>query len=362
MDPANSTMPTPNPGANPVPGPAPTPEPVMPEQPTLGATPTLGAAAPEQPAPMAPGVAPNPISEPVNTVVTPGVNPIANNPAFQSSAAQGLAATDPIMQPEKAPEPDPIEEELKAPMKAAGPVPGSIGSAVSGTEVAGGAPVVPAENPFAAVSQTQTPSVAFNDPATQQPVGAPEANANATSVKKSNKALLISLIAVAGVIVVALIVILIMQLTSGGSGNQSSSSGGSNSSSVVIDDNGNEEEEEEEIDDEEIISGTLSCTRNMTNTELVGMNDAVSGTISVSGLFDQGEIVSLARVDSVVYEDENGDESEPVDMQVHEAKTADLTGDGYLTYYLPADTEAADLTVENVQEIYEGLDFTCEVL
>lgn len=42
-----------------------------------------------------------------------------------------IAATEPITEPDPIPEPDPIEEELKAPFKAAAPVPGSIGSAIS---------------------------------------------------------------------------------------------------------------------------------------------------------------------------------------------------------------------------------------
>ena len=42
-----------------------------------------------------------------------------------------IAATEPITEPDPIPEPDPIEEALKAPFKAADPVPGSIGSAVS---------------------------------------------------------------------------------------------------------------------------------------------------------------------------------------------------------------------------------------
>ena len=71
---------------------------------------------------------------------------------FASANSPLLSATDPITMPAPPKAPDPIEEELKAPFKAAGPVPGSIGSAVS----------MPGD-------PNQNPNVAFNDPATMAP-------------------------------------------------------------------------------------------------------------------------------------------------------------------------------------------------
>ena len=129
---------------------------------------------PVGPAPVQQPVAPMPAA--ANPVVQPPVNPVVNpavsasvNPVFQPGNLNGVAATDPIMMPEPAPAPDPIEEELKAPMKAAGPVPGSIGSAVSGPEAAEPMPV----NDSAFVAPAGSPqSVSFTDPAAQ-----PEMNA-----------------------------------------------------------------------------------------------------------------------------------------------------------------------------------------
>lgn len=343
MDPSNNPTPTPNPE----PVTPPTPEPAAPVEPVEPAAP-----APEAPAGPVPPVAPNP--EPVNPIINPGANPTPVNPVFQPSGQGGLAATDPIMQPERPPEPDPIEEELKAPMQPAGPVPGSIGSAVSGPSEASAAEA-PAGNPFTTEPQTQ--SVSFTDPATQ-----PEAPNGAPAVKpakgKSNKTTLIVLIAVAAVIVVVLAVILIMQLTSNNS-----------SSQPVVQDNGTStvvpDEESEDEDEGEVVSGngTLSCTRNMTQEELVSVNDAISGTISISAEFDNDEMTIISRVDSVVYSDEHATETEPVENEVQETKAADLTAANGLNYFLSADADGAlDLTFDAVQANYENLDFVCEVL
>ena len=176
MDPTNNPTPTtPTSPVPPVP-PAPNPEP-MPGQAPAGAPNPVGqpgvAAGMANPAVQAgevPGQAPaTPSQSPVNPVVRPSVG-----------------VTDPIMMPEKPQAPDPIEEELKAPMKAAEPVPGSIGSAVSGP--ADGAPeaVVPTENPFANVNAGQTPSVSFNDPAAQPDQNAADVSQPAPK-KKTNK-------------------------------------------------------------------------------------------------------------------------------------------------------------------------------
>ena len=72
---------------------------------------------------------------------------------YGSANSPLLGATDPITMPAPPKAPDPIEEELKAPFKAAGPVPGSIGSAVS-------MPGDPNQSPN---------NVGFNDPASMAP-------------------------------------------------------------------------------------------------------------------------------------------------------------------------------------------------
>lgn len=341
MDPNNNPTPTPNPE----PMAPPMPEPIVPETPGAPSAPTTS----EAPAAPAEPVVPNP--EPVNPVIQPSGNPVPVNPVIQPGAQGGLAATDPIMQPERPPEPDPVEEELKAPMQPAGPVPGSIGSAVSGPNesATAEAPNAPAESPFAA-PQTQTPSVSFNDPAAQ-----PASTPATKPAGKSNKTTLIVLIAVAAVIVVVLVIVLIMSLMSG---NSSTSSNQSNNSELVIDN-----DNEGNGDNTDVTTGTLSCTRNMTQQELIGTNDAVSGVINITAEFDESIVVAVSRVDSVVYSDEDGTETEPVETEVHEAKTADMTAESAMNYFLAAGTDGQlDLSVDAVQANYEDLDFTCEVL
>ena len=117
--------------------------------------------------------------------------------ASQPNVASGydpatLGATDPIMMPTPPKMPDPVEEELKAPLRAADPVPGSIGSAVSG--------------------QPKTPNVAFNDPATMNGQTNTMAASSLPQKKKVNKKTWILLSVVAGIIIVALVAILIIEI------------------------------------------------------------------------------------------------------------------------------------------------------
>ncbi len=170
MDPMNSQTPTPNPVPGPVPGSAPVP-PVAPVTPPV--------------APIEPPVVP---ATPVNPVFTPTGGGLVN-------------ATDPITMPAPPKAPDPIEEELNAPFKAAEPVPGSIGSAIS----------VPPSNQPAMNNPGSTPSVAFNDPATMTQTS-PQGQA---TKKKMSKRDVILLSVVAGVIVIVLAIILVMQITTG---------------------------------------------------------------------------------------------------------------------------------------------------
>lgn len=350
MDPMNNPTPTPNP-VNPEP--TPTPEPTAPASEPVAPVEPMAAPAEPAPAEPAPAAAPNP--EPVNPVINPGANPEPVNPVFQPGGQGGFAATDPIMQPEAPKAPDPVEEELKAPMQPAGPVPGSIGSAVSGGPTDAPAEA-PSENPFAAASQGQTPNVSFTDPATQ-PDSTPAEQGKVGG--KPNKNVLIALIALTAVIVVVLIVILIMSLTSQGGNTNTNQS--NNTSDTVVD----EPDEEEEDDSDVIIAGTatLSCTRNMTEQELAGISGAASGAINISAQFDNDVMASISRVDSVVYGDETASAAEPIENEVHEIKAADLNADNALNYYLQADTDGAfNLSLDTVKANYEGLAFTCEVL
>lgn len=212
MEPMNNPMSNPNP--DPMPstvagaGAPPVAQPVNPVvNPTAPVNPVVNPAA--QVAPSAPvqaevpqqpemvqseavqpeAVQPAPIQQP-----TP-VQPVAPvNPVFNPTGSGLVGATDPITMPAAPKAPDPVEEELKAPFKAAGPVPGSIGSAIS----------VPAGAANVAANQMssepgRTPSVAFNDPAVanNQPVAKPVK-------KKTSKSTLIALAVVAGLVVLGL--------------------------------------------------------------------------------------------------------------------------------------------------------------
>lgn len=372
MDPINN--PTPNP--NPTPVPTPTPgAPVPPVAPTAPVTPV----APVQPT-----------STPVNPVVQPGGVGMAGvpgtsgvpgvptpvNPVYQPGQSVGVAATDPIMMPEPAPEPDPIEEELKAPMKAAAPVPGSIGSAVSmpSEGASAGATEMPAENPFMNQPKANTPSVAFNDPATQ-PEGNPGAPAAPAPMKKKNdKLVLIILIAVAAVVVVILAIVLIVQLTSG------SSTAANNPPVVAVDDNENAPRPSGGGSEAVGAETTLSCTRSMTSEELASYANAVSGTVDVEAIFEDDALVTIGLVKAVVYNNtESGAEVEtvesaevvenatetsaPVTVEMQDLTAADFEiGSGPSVEYMATVTDATELDVATVQANYESLAYICEVL
>lgn len=202
----------------------------------LNNNPASNAPAPAAPAtPGAPAVNPDvanaALNPPVNPVVTPTtpaaptapVTPAPATPAAPALGAPAQMSMSQMFQPQPAanqggvfdettaisvpegPKPvDPVEEELKAPLKAAGPVPGSIGSAVS---------MPPQEG--------STSNLALENVATQGGENPMTANA-APAVKKNSfldkimtktkmsKTTLILLAAVCGVITILLIVVLVM--------------------------------------------------------------------------------------------------------------------------------------------------------
>lgn len=197
------------------------------EAPVSSTTPQQAPVAPAQP--VAPTVATSgtvnadvqnaALNPPVNPVITPGTNPAAQvagaggtmsmNQMFQTQPAQAggvIDETTAIAVPEGPKPPDPVEEELKAPLKATGPVPGSIGSAVSMPPADGSAPqtngvseqmVANGVNPMATNANT--------------PAGKKQTFFDKLATKtKMTKNTLILFTVLAGVIVVALIVILIM--------------------------------------------------------------------------------------------------------------------------------------------------------
>lgn len=375
MEPNNNSTSTPNPapssgpalnstpntdlGANPAPAPAGPAAPTNPATPVEPVSPVPGASASPEPSVSAQGV--QPVAAAASGITAPPVNPIINPSGANGGGVAhlgGVAATDPIMMPEPAPAPDPVEEELKAPMKAAAPVPGSIGSAVSGPASAGGT----AENPFAD-DKKQTPNVAFNDPATQPevPAGAGGPTEKGEVKKKNNKTTLIALIIVAAMIVIALAGVLIMQLMSD---NGSSTSTTPNNPAAIEPEEETEAEEEGATNAEGVVAGSLNCTRDMTAAEVARYDGATTGTIDINMEFDETEqLASISSVSSVIYDAGEMASGEPVEAETHQATAVELDAANALNFYLSADEAGnLDLSMAGLKANYESLAFVCKVL
>lgn len=121
---------------------------------------------------------------------------------YSSANSPLLGATDPITMPAPPKAPDPVEEELKAPFRAAAPVPGSIGSAIS----------MPGD-------PNQVPNVAFNDPAMMAPNSSmmPKKRTWSSRLgmdgdKKMDKKTMIILGSIVAVIVVAIVAVVVIAL------------------------------------------------------------------------------------------------------------------------------------------------------
>lgn len=295
MDPLN------NPTPNPTPNPNPVPEPPKPES----AMPPMEPASP---------VAPNPVTPPAPT--NPIINPAGTAPASpaESIGGLGIAATDPIMMAEPPKVPDPVEQELNAPMKAAEPVPGSIGSAVSGP--AGGVP-----NPVQ--------NVAFNDPAVEanpNPNMTPAPGLELNSVPsgkgglaklfQEKKTMMILVVAAAAVAVILLIVLIIMMV-----------SGGDSSSTPVSDDASSQNADNS--DDNEGLNGTVVCT--MTSSVLDGVVENMGeGAVTTSSETDkftinieEGEISSIVTYTTTI--DESGNPTVNTSTEPYSADFMDFS-------------------------------------
>ena len=287
MDPINN--PTPNPIAGPTPNP--TPEPNT-DSPASATDSNVDSGVPNADSGVSQGgqMASNPLNSAssVNPVNAAPVNPIIQPSGVPGQAPvnpivrpTGLGVTDPLLMPEKPQAPDPLEEELKAPMKAAEPVPGSIGSAVSVPADGSSATAnpMPAENPFS-MDTKQTPSVSFTDPATQV-----DANNNMNDAKpaskKNNKMTLIILIAVAAVIAIVLIVILVMQMTSGGGGSSSSNTNNSNNSSSNSSSESGSQTATDEGSESGENAGEVAADEEMTPAEIPEFSSAIVCSESV---------------------------------------------------------------------------------
>ena len=350
MDSTTNPTPTPNPASG-VP-------PVPPVSPNTPATP------PQPAAPVAPI---NPVINPT----APAAGPVPANPVFQPGGLNGMAATDPIMQPEPAPAPDPIEEELKAPMKAAAPVPGSIGSAVSGPEATeeSPAPEAPtpeapapeslAENPFTAEAAGSTPSVSFTDPATQ-PDTNPAAEAAKPAKKKTSKNTLIALVVVAFMVVIALAAVLIFTLQ----GDNKQPEQPANPTPAPADDGGDGKDEPD--DDGNDGGGTSSATDTITCTATQATIDQMtseygqkvkSNTVTLK--FSDNKLVGVA-MDFVVTDDDGVDAKNSAEYTVSQFfEQAGLSKEDLIAQGVQFDDEG-NMIISKDEMLSVGLDgYTC---
>lgn len=213
MDPANNNPAQPinpdvqnaalNPPVNPVVAPT------APASPAAAPAPTVSAPvspAPANPtAPVTPGVTPEIPS--ANANGTMSMNQMFQpQPATQANVFDEMTA---ISVPEGPKPPDPVEEELKAPLKAAEPVPGSIGSAVSMPPADGSQPQMNGVNEQMMANGVNPMAANANAPAGKKPSFLD----NLVTKTKMSKSTLILLAVVAGLVVVALIVILVLVAT-----------------------------------------------------------------------------------------------------------------------------------------------------
>ncbi len=393
MDPLYNNNPNPAPTPTPNPGPAPisnampnismagTPAPAaptMPQMPNFDApaapameampTPTMDASAPameaqaptmaapmESQAPAMPTQAPTMPTPTMEAQPAPAMSfenafeGGATNPAAAQAAVafggaampNGISATEPITVPDPLPEPDPIEEALKAPIKAADPVPGSIGSAVS--VPFGDAPA----QTGAAVAPTPVNNVAFNsNPSTSfssNPTGT--GPAAKTSLLANKKLLMIIGIAAAALVMLIAIVIVILGSGNGKTNNQSQGGG---QGVISPDPDPNPWEGQKSV---------LSCTYEYNEDELIDLGEALEGTETMIGEFNDEQLVSITRTTELVYDDEDmATEGKGLirDIYIEQYQDLDFESDPFTsTYSLNGLVLTATHKAEDVDEIDE---------
>ena len=349
---APAPMPTPAPMPEPMPTPAPMPEPM----PAPAPMPT--------PAPMPEPVAPAPVP------TMPMENVFEAAPADQNAFTApmnpiGFGATEPLTEPEPVAAPDPVEEALRAPIKAADPVPGSIGSAVS----------MPAES-GASVPPTPMNNVAFNsNPSTSFSSGSQDMNM--APQKKDNKIVLIALIAVAVIIAIILAIIML------GANNKPANNSANNNSSNI----------EPTPDPVPAKVETLTCTQTMPDDIVTNFSGAKSGEGNIIATFEDDAIVSISNRTMIEYTNATSAAAQKVmleDMRKMDIEMKGFTEDPFETKttveenavfqetkadiadideenasLINLDTEAfknlEDITIDELQGYYEEQDFICVV-
>lgn len=330
-----------NPNPNPAPAPRPTPGNAMPN---IAEAPAHSAPAPAPVSNQMPNMAssiPTPVMEEVPTPTMSFEqafqNPNASNNAFS------VGATEPVIEP-NVPPVDPIAEELAKPIKAAAPVPGSIGSAVSMPEAPAPAPTpapapipeapvmpepieaptpvapepAPSSDPFSSELPDDIEAFLNDEPAAQpavqpadigasvpttpnnniafdaQPVSpySSEDSFEMTNTKKSflpkfddkNKLKFILIAGGALLAIILIVVIVLMMLPKG------SSSSDQPVEPVVVND--------------PTIDKTLTCKRDFTEVDLIDYSEASEGNESVEvGFGEDGAVMSYEQTIELTYAD-----------------------------------------------------------
>ena len=282
------SAPAPNPA--PAPAPAPAPEPVAPAP----AAPTPAPVAPEPMfEPPMPPVPPMPLmqgpTEP--TVPTPTMeeipaasmsfeNAFANSTTPIDSSAYGLDATEPVVQPGVEEVRDPVAEALAAPIKAADPVPGSIGSAFS---VPPEAPESTLADMGASVPTTPVSNITFSD----GPASAfqPDEGFVPHPPQKANANLKYILIGVGALLAIVLVIIIIMSMVPKGSSNNSGS---------------NEQPEDQQV---LTVDAKLSCKYTMKEADLLANYEAKSGEVVVEEEFNKNGMAGYDKQTTLEFTD-----------------------------------------------------------
>ncbi len=350
MDPNNN--PTPNPAPNPIPEPA--------EPAAAGPTLETGPDATISPESAFEGNAVIAGQEPATPNAPAEVSSATDFSAASMDSTPSFSATEPLTEPDPTPVEDPAEAALKEPIKAAEPVPGSIGSAVS---MPTKAKDIPSSVPTPTASPTDDPF----PPAASDKKG------------KMSKTTLYLLIILGVVIIAALVVFLIMQL----GGNNQQSNNEPNNSQV---------EEPKDPEPETTTYATLSCKYNYTDDELLGLASAIGGVRTFSAEYENEELVGMTLADYLEYNDESSAstaknqlrdewvlafkeleydtdpftstyESDSTSADVsHYALASDIDEQSASLLNISTDEdESLDMSVATMKKLYRKLGYTCEV-
>ena len=369
-NPTPNPVPNPNPNPNPVPvsnampniamagAPAPAPIPQTPQMPMMPQMPAMpqaqespvtpeAPAAPEIPAmPEAP--APTPVMEaapaPAMSFESAFEGGVSNpTTSFNiPQAPSGIAATEPLTEPDPLPEPDPVEEALKAPIKAAEPVPGSIGSAVSvpfGQEIPMGTSVAPTQSNNVAFESTSSTSFSSD------PMGGSQPQKAKNSLSDNKKLLMIIGIGAVAVIIAIIVVIMIL-----GSGNKKINNQSSQNQ---------QQGQQQPVKDPSKYdtSTTLSCTHNFEDSDFEEYGNATEGTELMIADFTNKELVNMTRTVSLAYEDEDSAKAGKklaTDLWRERYEDLDFTTDPFESAYsLNGQVLTATHKVEDVEDIDE---------